>query len=315
MFTRYIVLPLVLAALAAGWADVPLAARLQGGKLIFERDAQDNTIPDFSNCGYRGGGVDLPDVPVKETLQPSDGDAGARIQAALDKVAALPLDGNGFRGAVLLKKGEYKIAGTLQINASGVVLRGEGDKENETVLIAAGTTKRTLINIGGGGKPREIKGSRRSVTADYVPCGARAIPVEGAADFKPGDHVMVFRPCTAEWVHELGMDHIPPKKDGGKVTQWHAGSEELRFDREITKIDGNTLYVDAPITCALEKKFGGGYVYKYEAPERIAQCGIERLRGVSEYKDDTDEEHAWVFVAFNNIENGWAREITSLHFG
>src|SRR5712671_6251066 len=102
---------LLFVAFTAFSVESPLSVRLDAGKLVYEHDAQGNTIPDFSNCGYAGGGVDLPNVPIKETVEPSDGDAGARIQSAIDKVSALPLHANGFRGAVLLKKGEYKIAG------------------------------------------------------------------------------------------------------------------------------------------------------------------------------------------------------------
>src|SRR5947208_12853097 len=71
-----------------------------------------DVIPDFSRCGYGGGGAELPIVPVTVTLSPQTDstDDTARIQAALDEVAKLPLDKNGLRGAVLLKRGRYRIA-------------------------------------------------------------------------------------------------------------------------------------------------------------------------------------------------------------
>src|SRR4051812_38516983 len=61
-------------------------------------------IPDFSYAGYERNEKSIPDIPVVETVQPGDGDDGARIQAAIDKVSAAPLI-NGFKGAVLLKSG------------------------------------------------------------------------------------------------------------------------------------------------------------------------------------------------------------------
>jgi hypothetical protein len=252
-------------------------------------------------------------VPVKETLAPSEGDAGARIQTALDKVSALPPDSNGLRGAVLLRKGEYKIAGVLNIKASGVVLRGEGGGEKETVLIATGAKQRTLISIGGG-RLTEIKETRRPVSAD-APCGTKIIQVDGAHEFKAGDNVIVVRPCTAEWVHALGMDRIPQRKDGGKVVQWGEGSEELHFDRLVTKAAGNSIHLDAPLTCALERKFGGGSIYKQDSSRRISHCGVENLRGVSEYNGPEDEDHGWTLIALSEIENAWVRGVTSLHFG
>src|SRR5262249_22202075 len=73
------------------------------GKLVYAADDRGNRVPDFSGCGYKGGGVALPSPPVKATVTPGgSGDDGSRIQAAIDAVSRLPPDKNGFRGAVLL---------------------------------------------------------------------------------------------------------------------------------------------------------------------------------------------------------------------
>src|SRR4051794_1241662 len=76
------------------------------GKLVYKTTPAGDRIMDFSHAGYTGGGVALPDVPVKRTVKPTGGDRGAdgdadAIQAAVDEVAKLP-PANGFRGAVLL---------------------------------------------------------------------------------------------------------------------------------------------------------------------------------------------------------------------
>src|SRR5690625_3304264 len=91
------------------------------GRLSYLEDDLGNRVPDFSNAGYLGGGVAIPDVPVKKTLSPQAGDNRSRIQAAIDQVAAMPLDENGFRGAILLKAGEYEIGNSLKISSSGIV--------------------------------------------------------------------------------------------------------------------------------------------------------------------------------------------------
>src|SRR5690606_24640145 len=85
------------------------------GRLEYAPDYLGNRIPDYSHAGYRGGGVPIPDVPVVRVLEPVPGDNTARIQAAINELAAMPLDENGFRGAILLKRGTYEIAGTLHI--------------------------------------------------------------------------------------------------------------------------------------------------------------------------------------------------------
>src|SRR3954465_12082716 len=79
------------------------------GKLVYVADSLGNKIPDFSNAGYKGGGVTIPYVPVKAIVWPVAGDNSGNIQAALDKVSAMPLDAWGFRGAVLLKMGTYPL--------------------------------------------------------------------------------------------------------------------------------------------------------------------------------------------------------------
>jgi hypothetical protein len=45
------------------------------------------------------------------------------IQAGLDEVAKLPMDEQGFRGAVELKTGTYRLVGMLTMHESGVVLK------------------------------------------------------------------------------------------------------------------------------------------------------------------------------------------------
>ena len=107
------------------------------GKLVYVPDEQGNTILDSSHAGYLGGGAPIPSVPIKETVWPVAGDNTANVQAAIDKVSALAVDKQGFRGAVLLRMGYYRMATPLRIQASGVVLRGEGMGDTGTVLIGA----------------------------------------------------------------------------------------------------------------------------------------------------------------------------------
>src|SRR5258707_4809109 len=63
-------------------------------KLVYDTDARGNRIPDFSHAGYQGGGVAIPDAPVRVVVAPAKGeqDNTARIQAAIDYVAWLTAD-------------------------------------------------------------------------------------------------------------------------------------------------------------------------------------------------------------------------------
>jgi len=50
------------------------------GKLVYKTTPAGDKIMDFSSAGYRGGGVALPNVPVRLTVQPSGNDDEARRQ-------------------------------------------------------------------------------------------------------------------------------------------------------------------------------------------------------------------------------------------
>src|SRR5436190_13366396 len=95
-------------------------------KLHYQTTPRGDRIMDFSHAGYKGGGVTPPTVRTMRTVQPSSGDNTAQIQAAIDAVASVAPDVDGFRGAVLLAPGVFETAGTLTIGASGVFLRGSG---------------------------------------------------------------------------------------------------------------------------------------------------------------------------------------------
>src|SRR5262249_684721 len=106
-------------------------------------------IMDFSWAGYMGGGVSLPNLPVQRNISPSGGDDTPAIQAAINAVATLAPDANGFRGAVLLGPGTFNISSTLNIITSGVVLRGSGSGSGGTVINMTGSTGFRAINIRG----------------------------------------------------------------------------------------------------------------------------------------------------------------------
>lgn len=283
-------------------------------------------IPDFSHCGYAGGDRSIPDVPIRETLSPrvGEGDDSPRIQAALNRVAALPPDANGLRGAVLLKRGHYTCNLPLRLPTGGVVLRGEGDGEDGTVITAAMRKAEPLVIIGGTGGPKEDPATRREITDDYVPVGARSFTVADASGYAVGQSVFVIRRGNAAWITEIGMDRITPRAADPKSTrQWQPF--DLRFDRVITSVDGNRVTVDAPITCAIDQLWGGGALVRYDDSTRIEHCGVESLRAISLYDPaktavyqgrtgPVDEDHATYLVRFDNVKNAWAHGLTTVHF-
>jgi|GEM_PF-1572284 len=144
---------------------------MDGGSLHYETYANEgetntvNVLPDFSYAGYMGGGVALPEraaIPVKSTLYPSSGDNTGQIQDAIDYVSGLTPDANGFRGAVLLTAGTYELAGGLHIAANGVVVRGEGQGDDGTILLGTSAWPYDAIQVGEAPVPVRVEGEQRA---------------------------------------------------------------------------------------------------------------------------------------------------------
>lgn len=285
----------------------PPVVREANGKVEYVADAKGDRVPDFSTAGYAGGGVALPQAPARVRVAPSGADDTARLQAALDFVAGLPVDADGVRGAVLLSEGRFILEGRLRIRASGLVLRGMGEK---TVLVAAGTDRRTLISARGTA-PSDF-GSLRAITDARVPVGATRLTLDDVRGLAVGETVSVTRPTTKEWVHALGMDVAP----GRQQFAWKPAAMTLSWTRTIVAIDGDVVTVDAPITTAIEAKFGGGKLAAREPDGPLRRIGVENLRCESAYDaaNPLDEQHAWEAVDFEQVEDAWIANVTAAHF-
>lgn len=283
------------------------------GTLNYKPDEKGNIIPDFSSVGYHRGDLEIPRVKVVKTIFPaSTGSSQQIIQDAIDELSTKKPDKNGFRGALLLKKGTYTIPGSIKITKSGIVLRGEGNDDNGTKLVAVGKGARSLILVSGEGAVKEINGNRTTVTDDYVPVGQFYVHVKHPQNFKIGDPVILYRPGTDRWIKDLQMDKIVPKED---TRQWQAQEYNLSFERVITQIKGNRIFMDQPVMMPLEKKYGGAELYKYSFEGRIAEVGIENILFESEYTSATDEDHGWDAIELNKLEQGWVSNVTAKYFG
>jgi len=299
------------ALLAQKQAKPVLPLYVEKGKLIYTPDSLGNRIPDFSYCGYRASEEMIPDVPVKVVVPVKPGDATLRIQAAINYVSKLPQDANGFRGAVLLLPGTYEVFGQLRIAASGVVLRGSGISDKGTRLISAGTGRATLIRIAGINDKKNQAEER--ITDNYVPVNAFSFSVNDPSSFHQGDAVIIHRPSTLNWIHELGTYHF-----GGGITTlgWKPGEKDLYFDRTIKRVEGNRIIIDAPLTTALDTTYGGGTVIKYSWQGRIQNAGVENLQLLSTFdrNNPRDEDHCWMAVTIENAADVWVRQVSFLHF-
>lgn len=283
----------------------------ENSKLIYTSDEKGNRVPDFSHCGYMASEVPIPDVPIKVVVPSREGDATARIQAALDYVGQLKPGKKGIKGAVLLDKGIYSVAGTLYMKHSGVILRGSGNSKGGTVLLGRGKTREPLIRI--KGTDNRKYGDTLPVTDAYVPVNAVELNVAGGHKLKTGDRIVIRRQPTSRWIKALNMEEF-----GGETgwIGWKPESFDISWDREITEIKGNRVRFEVPLTMTLDFAYGPTEVIPYSWPGRIRQTGVENLQMVSEYDtgNKKDEDHRWFGVIIENAEDSWVRQVTFKHF-
>jgi hypothetical protein len=285
---------------------------IQAGQILNTPDDLGNVLPDFSYVGYKDGILPIPDIAAVVIVTPQEGDDGARIQAAVDQVSARPLDANGFRGAVLLKKGKYEVASDIKIRASGVVLRGEGSGDDGTVIVATGKQKRDLISVKGNAEFKRISGTEAEILDTYVPSGHRSFTVNNSKPFAVGDKIVVDWAAGEKFMSATGMNQI---KGASDTRQWQPF--KIRYERTIKNICGNKIIVDAPLVQAIDRQLSLGTIYKYSFDGRISNVGVENLRLVSEYikgQENSDEDHARSAVVVDKAEHGWVRNIQSYHF-
>lgn len=284
------------------------ALQVKQDKITYQSDAHGNRILDFSYCGYEHSACDIPDVRPAIFVSHQSGDNAARIQRAIDYVSSLKPDATGFRGAVLLDKGEFTLSEPLRITASGVVLRGR--EKTKTVLLKTGVDRGALIYI--EGQEDRVVEDTLNVLSAYVPVNARTLEVMSGLSLKRGDRVRVTRPSGKEWIEALGCNIF-----GGGISAlgWKPGDMDQTWDRTVTEVNGNRVTLDAPLTVALDARYGAASLLRYHWPGRVAQVGVENLTLVSDYDRHypKDEDHCWTGISVEAAENCWVRRVDFRH--
>lgn len=297
------------------------------GKLVYEyhtntqESNQDNIIADFSNCGYKGGGVSLPDAPVKIVLYPQLGDDQQRIQEAIDYVSNLEPDDNGIRGAVLLKAGWYELNEKLSnqkdalcIEASGVILRGEGQGADGTVIHTGFEEK--FQAIAARSPDASFSTSYKTkIVDDYVGFGATEFEVEDASNYSIGNLIQVRFTPNQKWLDEIYANTYMESGD----LDWTTDTYTINFERYITDISSDAITIHSPVILPMQTDFGGGEIHKisFSGEGRLQNIGIENLRivgtGVTPTCPADDPNRLQTGVHFDHVENSWLKAVTVLH--
>lgn len=289
----------------------PDIVKTKEGKLSLTADAKGNQIPDFSYAGYMASEKAIPNVENKIFVPKQEQDATQIIQAAIDYVSNLKPNKSGFRGAVLLDKGTFKISGTLYIKTSGVVLRGSGNNENGTILLGTGLKRESVIRVLGVDDKK--LGETFEFNTTYTPLGTQKIQLKNASKLKVSDEIIISKALTDNWIKELKMD------DFGAETAWIGWKKndwDISWNRVVTKINGNEVTLNAPLTMALDDVYGTSKVTAYTWSGRIEQIGIENILMKSTFNasNPKDEEHRWQAISIENAKNAWVKQVNFKHF-
>jgi len=278
------------------------------GKLTYKPDVKGTVIPDFSGVGYQNSEKPIPVVPVVKTVTAVVGDNAANVQAAINEVAAMPLL-NGIRGAILFKAGTYEMSTTINVSASGIVLRGEGQN---TIFKATGTVQYDLIHIIGATGKTDLTYTQKQVTDAFVPVGVKSVTVQSSQSYAVGDWVHFRREPNDAWIHMLGMDTLT--KIDPLATNWTASAYKISYERKIMNIQGNVLTFDAPVMDIIDPVYANAFVVKFTSG-RISNCAVENLKMTSTYTSSTDELHGWNAIFMDNVENCWVKNVVAYSFG
>lgn len=283
------------------------------GSLTYSPDSDGNIIPDFSMVGYHNGEENLPEVPVKVTLHPSSGDRHADIQYAIDSVSAMNPDANGHRGAILLTQGTYEVSSTLTVNTSGVVIRGEGEGSNGTILKLTATTQTNLLEIQGDTSVVVNSATEKAVIGS-VAVGEKTITVASGHSFQLGDRVILQSQLTQTYIETLGLDNLESECGEGHI-DWTPEIYTIKYKRVVTNVNGNDITLDAPVVDPITDINNPAVLMKYTWDDKIEECGVEYIRLESTYSSETDEAHGWRAILFNYIENAWVKNVKAYYFG
>lgn len=284
--------------------------KVENGRLTYLPDEKGNRILDFSFCGYQNAEQDVPSsYPFAVFVPHREGDNSARIQQAIDYVSSLPLNKDGFRGAVLLGKGVFELNEGLHISTSGVILYGT--YKEETFLLKKGVDRAPLVRIEGKNDIKVLDTVR--ITTPYVPVNATKMEIASNQLVQKGSRVMIVRPSTKEWIADLDCDVF-----GGGIGAlgWKPGEMDLYWDRTLTDVSANRITLDAPLTVALDASYGGAQLITYQWEGRIHNAGIANLTLISDYNKQypKDEDHCWTGISIENAENCFVQHVNFKHF-
>jgi len=268
-------------------------------------------LPDVSWAGVGQGEGDLPEPEVVANVldfgATADGltDDTAAFQAALEAAAELG-------GAVLVPAGDYLLAGQLIMDDDGVVLRGEGDGPDGTVLRFANSLTDLfgwvpqwswsggLIHVKGPAKTPSIGDVIAEATR-----GDQTLTLSAVGDLASGDLVRLDLADDAE--KTLGW-HLHAGQDQAGSCDWQAQIKR-RWPVRIEAVDGDVITLVQPLRTDVRLVWTPRIV----RPDVVRGVGVEHLRIAFpdvEYKGHLEEDGYNGVYLDGGVFGSWVRGVT-----
>ena len=268
-----------------------------------ETDAQGRFLHDFSYAGYHHGELPLPPEPagprfdvVADFGADSSGaaDATIAIQAAIDAAEA------AGGGVVWLPAGLYRCDDLLTVEASGVVLAGEGpDRSRLFFSRHQDMSDRSHLTFRGA-----LTVLSEHPLSEDAPTRATVLAIDDTSGIAPGDDVSLGWTISDEFVAEHGMEGT-----------WQAfnGTWQPFFRRQVVSIDTaatpHRVTIDVPIRYPARVRDGASLQVEAGYLREVGVTGVGVASAVGWYEAwQNQRSHV---LELDGVRDGWVREVSS----
>jgi hypothetical protein len=284
-------------------------------------------LPDFSYAGYHSSEKQLPTVPVISNLgsagaSPNDliDDTGA-LQGLITAQAALPLS---QRGAILIPAGRWIIDNQLNLNVSGVVLRGTVNSAGKPITEfyfpnpTTGGDNQYHINMNG-----TISAPKIATINANVEQGKTILPISysSGTQFSVGDYVQITQDdntATRSFSRYLNGD----LDDAGTSTYSTTSVYNNLFYTyaKVIAVGNNTITLDRPLPIKIQTDWFPT-INKFNLEASTTEMGIENISFSSPnnkiYAHNSDPEPAYKYIKMSQVVHCWLKNLvmTDLEVG
>lgn len=274
-------------------------------------------LPDFSHAGY-GGGAPIPEVPVAADVT----DFGAVGDGVTDDSEAfLTALASMDKGALLIPPGRYRLTRVLELDRSGLVLRGAGP--GETVLffprplfdaLGKGPFGGPFGWAWGGGwiwargelpeEPELAEITRPARRGDY------SLAVSTTDGLEPG---RLVRLSQREIDGSLTLHLHNDQPLGGRCWIDRPGFRVIDWAVQISHIERGRVYFDRPLRVDVRPDWSAALLPYHPTVSEVGVEGLTIEFPPTEYNGHHDEP-GYNAIYFEHVHDSWVRDVAIRDF-